>query len=241
MKIEFVYDSDCPNAERSRENIRLALRQIGIKTSWDEWERNDPDLPERLMDYGSPTILIDGVDIIAGLSESHGDSCRLYKDSKGIMGGVPSVEAIIKALADSRKTQDLRSDRTGFIAGLGAVGAVFLPKFICPACWPVYAGILSTMGLGFLLHGVSLLILSVTLLGLALLVFALRGRKRGSFLPFWIGLVGVSLVLTGKFFWINNFSAYAGAAFLMLAVIVDVRPLRRVQSCQVCNEKNGRR
>lgn len=134
-----------------------------------------------------------------------------------------------------------RTKLTGFFAGLGAVGAAFLPKFICPACWPVYAGLLSSMGLGFLLHGASLLILSVTLLGLALLTFALRGRKRGNFLPFWIALAGVSLVLAGKFLWINNFSIYAGSAFLMLAVIADMRPLNKVQCCRDCNQKNDRR
>jgi len=130
---------------------------------------------------------------------------------------------------------------TGFLAGAGAVGAAFLPKFICPVCWPVYAGILSAMGLGFLLHGATLLILSAVLLGLALLVFALRGKKRGSFLPFGIALVGVLLILTAKFLWINNFSIYAGSAFLMLAVIVDIRPLNKVQCCRDRNQKNDRR
>lgn len=134
-----------------------------------------------------------------------------------------------------------RTKFTGFLAGLGAVGAAFLPKFICPVCWPVYAGFLSAIGLGFLLHGTSLLILSVTLLGLTLLVFALRGKRRGNLLPFWIALVGVLLVFTGKFLWINSFSIYAGSAFLMLAVIVDIRPLNKVQTCQDCNEKNERR
>ena len=134
-----------------------------------------------------------------------------------------------------------RTKLTGFFAGLGAVSAAFLPKFICPVCWPIYAGLLSSMGLGFLLHGASLIILSVILLGLALFVFALRGKKRRNFLPFWIALVGVLLVLTGKFFWINNFSIYAGSAFLMLAVIVDIRPLNKVQCCRDCNKINDRR
>ena len=134
-----------------------------------------------------------------------------------------------------------RTKFTGLFAGLGAVGATFLPKLICPICWPAYAGFLSAIGLGFLLHGMSLMILSVTLLGLALLVFALRGKKRRSLLPFWIAFVGVLLVLTGKFLWINNFSIYAGSAFLMLAVIVDIKPLNKVQTCQECNEINERR
>ena len=199
MKIELVYDSNCPNVEGARENLRLALRQIGIKTGWHEWERNDSNLPERFMNYGSPTVLINGKDIIPGLSESHADSCRLYKDSKGTMRGVPPVEAVINALADRKSTDSLRSSYTGFIAGSGAISAAFLPKLICPLCWPVYAGFLSTIGLGFLLHGSSLLILSVILLGLALSVFAFLGKKRGNLLPFWIARRG-SIVTNRKVF-----------------------------------------
>lgn len=241
MQIELVYDSNCPNAEGARGNLRLALGQTGMKTGWDEWERNDPDLPDRFMNYGSPTILINGKDIIESLSESDGDSCRLYKDSKGMMRGAPPVEVIVKALAESKSIGSFSSKYSGLVAGSGAIGAAFLPKLICPLCWPIYAGLLSSMGLGFLLHGASLLILSVTLLGLALFVFALRGKKRGNFLPFWIAVAGVSLVLTGKFFWINNFSIYTGSAFLMLAAIFDIRPLNKVQSCQDCNKINDRR
>jgi hypothetical protein len=30
------------------------------------------------------------------------------------------------------------------------IGLSLLPKIACPACWPAYAGLLSSLGLGFL-------------------------------------------------------------------------------------------
>jgi hypothetical protein len=37
---------------------------------------------------------------------------------------------------------------------------------VCPACWPAYAGILGSLGLGFLLDSTSLLPVTVALFGL---------------------------------------------------------------------------
>jgi len=39
------------------------------------------------------------------------------------------------------------------LTSLPGIGAALLPNATCPACWPVYAGILSSLGLGFLMTG----------------------------------------------------------------------------------------
>jgi hypothetical protein len=36
------------------------------------------------------------------------------------------------------------------------VGVSLLPKLVCPLCWPAYAGLLSTFGLGFLISRLTL-------------------------------------------------------------------------------------
>lgn len=36
-------------------------------------------------------------------------------------------------------------------AVLPGVGVTLLPKLTCPLCWPAYAGLLTTLGLGFLM------------------------------------------------------------------------------------------
>jgi hypothetical protein len=37
------------------------------------------------------------------------------------------------------------------------IGLSLLPKVACPACWPAYAGLLSSLGLGFLVSTAYLL------------------------------------------------------------------------------------
>ncbi|KAF0218625.1 MAG: putative Thioredoxin [Geobacteraceae bacterium] len=37
----------------------------------------------------------------------------------------------------------------GMAAMLPGIGLAFLPKLACPACWPAYAGVFSSLGLGF--------------------------------------------------------------------------------------------
>jgi hypothetical protein len=37
------------------------------------------------------------------------------------------------------------------VAMLPGIGVSLLPKLICPMCWPAYAGIVSALGLGFLI------------------------------------------------------------------------------------------
>lgn len=41
------------------------------------------------------------------------------------------------------------------------IGVSFLPKLACPACWPAYAGLLSSVGLGFLIKTAYLLSLTI--------------------------------------------------------------------------------
>jgi len=239
MKIELVYDSNCPNVERVRENLRLAIKQTGIKASWQEWERRDPDIPGHLLNYGSPTILVNEKDFITNIPAPQSDSCRLYPDMNGQLHGVPPVDAIVKAITTKRSGMT-RSRFGGFVAGLAAVGVAFLPKIACPICWPAYAGLLSAVGLGFLIQGNNLLIVSTVFLGLALTVFAWRGKNRHNFMPFWLALVGVFLMIPGKFLWNNMLMFYAGTVFLTVAIILDIWPLNKLTTCQDCNEKNSR-
>jgi hypothetical protein len=68
------------------------------------------------------------------------------------------------------------------------VGVSLLPKLACPLCWPAYAGILSTLGLGFLISTVYLMPLTVVVLSLAVGSLAFRASQRRGLGPFfWLG------------------------------------------------------
>lgn len=240
MKIDLIYDSNCPNVKQARINLEHALNQSGIESAWKEWNRQDENTPSYMKRYGSPTILINGKDIVEKMPDSHNDSCRVYTDKDGYLQGAPSVEAIKKVI-NNYKSGLARYRFGGILAAVPAIGVAFLPKIVCPLCWPAYAGILSATGLGFLLSGTNLLIVSSLFLGIALLIFGLRGKSRGNFVPFGIALAGVFMLLTGKFFFDNSPLFYTGTLLLTLAVIVDLYPLYNSQNCNKCRtEDKGR-
>ena len=43
-------------------------------------------------------------------------------------------------------------------AVIPGIGVSLMPKLICPLCWPAYAGLLSAVGLGFLIDARNLLV-----------------------------------------------------------------------------------
>ena len=101
------------------------------------------------------------------------------------------------------------------------IGVSLLPKIACPACWPAYAGLLSSVGLGFLIPNMAYLLpLTAIFLLLAVGMLAFRARRRHGYGPFALGLVSASLVLLGKFSMAPNPMFYAGLGLLIAAFIV---------------------
>jgi hypothetical protein len=113
-----------------------------------------------------------------------------------------------------------------------------LPKLVCPACWPAYAALLSSIGLGFLLSTVYLLPVSVVFLTLTLGAMAFRAGQRNGYGPFLLGLVAAVAVLLGKFVWTSKPSVYAAFGLLVIASFWNVWPHRReVAVCSGCEPK----
>jgi len=211
-----------------------------MNTEWKEWDRHNQNTPSHLKQYGSPTILINDKDIVENMPDSHSESCRVYADSSGNLQGAPSVDAITNAI-NNQRSGFIRSKPGGIIAAVSAIGIAFLPKISCPLCWPAYAGILSLVGLGFLLTGTNLLIVSSIFLGMVLVVFGLRARARRNFIPFWGALAGVLMLIGGKFIFENMPLFYTGTIFLTVAAIADMWPFYKSQNCNNCKEEYERR
>jgi hypothetical protein len=98
--IELIYEQTCPNVDAARVLIKAACTQIGCSAEWREWEISDAQLPAYARGYGSPTILVDKVDV-AGHSAGVSDCCRIYPGEKGIHG-VPTLEQVVQALKGCR-------------------------------------------------------------------------------------------------------------------------------------------
>src|SRR4051812_22146874 len=69
-----------------------------------------------------------------------------------------------------------------------------------PACWPAYAGIVSALGLGFLVSAKYLLPLTALFLALTAFALGFRASLRHGYGPFWVGLLAAAVILTGKFY-----------------------------------------
>jgi hypothetical protein len=109
------------------------------------------------------------------------------------------------------------------------VSVSLLPKLACPLCWPAYAGILSTLGLGFLISTVYLIPLTVVVLSLAVGSLAFRASQRRGLGPFSLGLGAASLLLASKFYFESPFGTYAGVGVLALASFWNAWPRRAKQ------------
>jgi hypothetical protein len=108
LRVELVYDPDCPNVERARAAIRAALSTVGAPAVWREWDRGDPATLQVLRSLGSPSVLVNGLDVGADggvIAESSANSCRVYTDSHGRPCGAPTAEMILMTIAAARRGQ----------------------------------------------------------------------------------------------------------------------------------------
>ena len=121
------------------------------------------------------------------------------------------------------------------LAVVPGMGAALLPVGICPACWPAYAGFLSSLGLGFLLETTYLLPLTGALFLIALANLAYRARSRHGYGPFGLGVIATTLALVGKFAMASDFLLYLGLALLVAASLWHAWPRRAATgSCPQC-------
>ena len=130
-----------------------------------------------------------------------------------------------------------RTWKHGLIA-LPGIGVSLLPKLTCPLCWPAYAGLLSSVGLGFLISAKYLLPLTLAFLLLALATLAFKARTRRGYAPFVLGVVAAVGVMLGKFEWDSNSALYGAVGLLIVASLWNVWPKKLVtnkaMTCSGC-------
>src|SRR3989442_7056921 len=93
VTVELVYDTECPNAEEARTNLRRALTEVGVATQWTEWEASSDATPAHLRCYGSPAVLVNGHDV-AGGGPGAAASCRVFGGA-GARATLPAPPVIL--------------------------------------------------------------------------------------------------------------------------------------------------
>ena len=117
-----------------------------------------------------------------------------------------------------------------FLAMAPGIGVSLLPVGLCPACWPAYAGLLSSLGLGFLGERTYLLPFTILFLIAAVCALYYRARTRWGYGPFVAGLIASVTLYVGKFVLHSNPMLYVGVALLVGASLWNVWPERRSQN-----------
>ena len=236
--IELIYDTDCPNAAQARSNLRQALDIAGLPIHWREWIRTAPQTPQDRRRFGSPTVLIDGRDVAGAEPLDGAGACRIYQDEHFQRQGVPAVSLILAVLRGKPGESVRRHPRAGLPTRLAVVPgmlAAFLPALSCPACWPAYAGLLSSVGIGFLWQEPYLLPITVVLLGIALAALGHDARRRRGYGPLVLGSAGSVAVSLARFVLHRPWIATAAAGLVLAASAWNAWPRNMARrSCPAC-------
>jgi hypothetical protein len=222
MKVELVFDRDCPNVEAARSSVIAALARAGLPATWTEWDRDAAGTPQRLRGFGSPTVLVNGVDV-TGAPPAGSACCRVYRTKEGRMFGAPPAELVLAALGGAQGGQGTPSWHRP-LPVVAAAGVSLLPKLACPACWPAYAGLLSSVGLGALASSRYLFPLTAVFLAVALCSLGFRAARRHGLGPFFAGLAASAAVLGGKFVVGSDALTYGGVGLLVAASLWNSWP-----------------
>jgi len=104
-KIELFYWEDCPSHERALEILREVMVEEGIADPVAVIEVKTQDEAQRYHFYGSPTIHVNGHDIVPPLDDNIGPglTCRAYRRADGRISPLPPRELIIAALQDATR------------------------------------------------------------------------------------------------------------------------------------------
>jgi mercuric ion transport protein len=231
MKVEFIYDQNCPNVAEARAQVLRAFTETGISPRWVEWSRNSVEAPAYARGFGSPTLLVNGNDV-AGQISVHGNACcRLYADPSGALRGAPSVEQIVTALQAHRLAGPTQRQLP---LALPALFISLLPNLTCPGCWSAYGAVLGALGLGSVSTGVWLLPLTIISLLVALWGFGAAAIARRRYSPLVIGIAAAFALVIGKFFLNSNTLWISGLGLLIFASFWNAWRRDNKRACAGC-------
>src|SRR5580700_5235254 len=100
VNVELLWWEGCPSTERALAAVREALTDLGLEAvEVSTREIKDDGDAVQTGFIGSPTILIDGVDLVpAAADEQIGLSCRVYRRRDGRVSPIPDPDDLREAL-----------------------------------------------------------------------------------------------------------------------------------------------
>jgi hypothetical protein len=103
LRVELLAVEGCAHLERARKDLDSVLRQGIIEVPIQVIFVSGEEDAEFLGFQGSPTIRVNGEDVVPQPQLPVSLSCRLYRDSDGRAVGSPPIEAIRQAVDAHRR------------------------------------------------------------------------------------------------------------------------------------------
>jgi hypothetical protein len=99
MTVELLWWDGCPSYPEALDDLRRVLREEGVEAEIVRVEIEDDEQARRERFPGSPTIRIDGEDIVPpGEGEPFSLTCRVYRTRDGRISAVPDPEDVRDAV-----------------------------------------------------------------------------------------------------------------------------------------------
>ena len=100
MQASVLYIADCPNWRDAGQRLRQALDQIGRPDTEVSFVAVQSEADAAAAGFaGSPTFILDGVDLLGPAPLADGLTCRLYATPGGL-ASLPEVTALVTALTE---------------------------------------------------------------------------------------------------------------------------------------------
>jgi hypothetical protein len=110
VNVELLWWEGCPSTERALEAVRETLSDLGlcgVEVQMREIETDDDAQATGFV--GSPTILIDGEDIVPAAAEEHiGLSCRIYRRRDARVSPIPDPDDLREGLARAAQRAEVK-------------------------------------------------------------------------------------------------------------------------------------
>ena len=99
MKIQFLSFEGCPLSDAARDQLDQALNACDFNEKYEVIDIMDPDTSEDLRSWGSPTILINGLDV-TGFPKGDSVGCRIYPGPERVPNSDEIMKCFMSALAE---------------------------------------------------------------------------------------------------------------------------------------------
>jgi hypothetical protein len=105
LRVELLAIEDCPHLEQTRRDLEAVLRRGIIEVPIQLILVDSQDAAEFLGFQGSPTVRVNGEDVVSQPDLPVALGCRLYRDADGRVTGSPPREAIRVAVDAHRRSR----------------------------------------------------------------------------------------------------------------------------------------